>query len=483
MEQDARIDRRTFLTAVGGSVAVANFIGSAACRSGDNVSAAGLQHLGSGTIEPAAFIAKVNADGEFQVASRYWDARLRLEIGDYAYDVVMQKGKMTALSAATGAGPADVKISGPAETWADPRGVISMLIPAAAQLPKGLTVEGDLPSQVAPYQPAILRLVGLVRETATKPDTTAVKEVDRDFDAAVGRYVYVNIHGVQYRVYYEEAGQGIPIVLQHTAGSDSRQWRHLLEDTEIQKRFRMIAYDLPFHGKSVPPSGVKWWEKEYRLTADLVMDSIVGISQVLKLDRPVYMGCSIGGYLAPDLALYHADRFRAVIGVNASVAGSGAPSRNPTAKADTDKPIGERRIDTNYHPRVNGAWIGARMYEITSPVAPEAYRRETGWVYSQGGPGVFAGDLYYYTYDHDLTGKASKIDTSKVGVHFLSGEFDPSSVTGPMSMMALAAEIPGSTQAVIKGGSHFAMSDDYPRFREYLMPVLDKISGKSTATT
>jgi hypothetical protein len=44
-------------------------------------------------------------------------------------------------------------------------------------------------------------------------------------------------------------------------------------------------------------------------------------------------------------------------------------------------------------------------------------------------------------------------------------------------MMALAAGIPGSTQAVIKGGSHFAMNDDYPRFREYLMPVLDKISG------
>ena len=171
-------------------------------------------------------------------------------------------------------------------------------------------------------------------------------------------------------MYYEEAGQGIPIVLQHTAGSDSRQWRHLLEDAEIQKRFRMIAYDLPFHGKSVPPSGVEWWDQEYRLTTGLVMDSIVAISQALKLDRPVYMGCSIGGYLAPDLALYHADHFRAVIGVNASIAGSNAPSRNPTAKADMGKPVSERRVaDTNYHPRVNGAWIGARMYEITSPVA------------------------------------------------------------------------------------------------------------------
>src|SRR5688572_16479309 len=108
-------------------------------------------------------------------------------------------------------------------------------------------------------------------------------------------------------------------------------------------------------------------------------------------------------------------------------------------------PVGRRAtIDANYHPRVTGGWIGTRMYEITSPVAPEAFRRETGWVYSQGGPGVFAGDLYYYTYDHDLAGgKARKIDTSKVDVHFLSGEFDPTAVSGPDSMAALAAEIPG----------------------------------------
>ena len=38
--------------------------------------------------------------------------------------------------------------------------------------------------------------------------------------------VYVRIRGIQYRVYFEEAGQGMPMVLQHTAGSDSRQWRH-----------------------------------------------------------------------------------------------------------------------------------------------------------------------------------------------------------------------------------------------------------------
>ena len=74
------------------------------------------------------------------------------------------------------------------------------------------------------------------------------------FDATVGRYVYLELDGTEHRVYFEEAGEGIPLLLQHTAGADGRQWRHVLEDAALQKQFRLIAYDLPYHGKSVPPT-------------------------------------------------------------------------------------------------------------------------------------------------------------------------------------------------------------------------------------
>ena len=87
------------------------------------------------------------------------------------------------------------------------------------------------------------------------------------FDAAVGRYVYLTIDDVEYRVYFEETGHGIPLLLQHTAGADARQWRHLLEDVELQAHFRLIAYDLPYHAKSVPPISVEWRAEEYRSAA------------------------------------------------------------------------------------------------------------------------------------------------------------------------------------------------------------------------
>ena len=38
-------------------------------------------------------------------------------------------------------------------------------------------------------------------------------------------------------------------------------------------------------------------------------------------------------------------------------------------------------------------------------------------------------------------------------------------------------QLSGSTYAVMKGGSRFAMCDDYPLFRKYLVPILDRIRG------
>ena len=157
---EMEIDRRTFMTTVGGAVAAANWIGSEACSTRENVSAAGLQHVGAGTIDPKAFLNRANADGEFLVAARYWDARLRLEIGDRPYDVLIQAGKIADFTVASAASVPDVKIAGPAETWADPRAVISMVIPSVSHLAQGLSVEGDTIKHVAPYQAAIVRLIG-----------------------------------------------------------------------------------------------------------------------------------------------------------------------------------------------------------------------------------------------------------------------------------------------------------------------------------
>jgi pimeloyl-ACP methyl ester carboxylesterase len=78
----------------------------------------------------------------------------------------------------------------------------------------------------------------------------------------VGRYTSFDIQGNQCRVYFEEAGNGIPLVCLHTAGADNRQYRHMMNDPEITSRYRVIAFDMPWHGKSYPPEG--WQDTEYK---------------------------------------------------------------------------------------------------------------------------------------------------------------------------------------------------------------------------
>jgi pimeloyl-ACP methyl ester carboxylesterase len=104
-----------------------------------------------------------------------------------------------------------------------------------------------------------------------------------------GRYLRMEIEGIAHRVYFEEAGQGIPLVCLHTAGADNRQYRHLLADPEITRRFRVLAFDMPWHGKSTPPDG--WQEGEYRLTTASYTAAIRAFCQALELERPVVMGC------------------------------------------------------------------------------------------------------------------------------------------------------------------------------------------------
>src|SRR5512134_1285096 len=108
-----------------------------------------------------------------------------------------------------------------------------------------------------------------------------------DIEPIVGRYLRLAIGGRPHRLYFEEAGQGIPLVCLHTAGADGRQYRHLLNDEAVTRHFRVLVFDMPWHGKSLPPAG--WEAEEYRLTTNGYVDIIRSFCRALALDRPVVL--------------------------------------------------------------------------------------------------------------------------------------------------------------------------------------------------
>ena len=416
--------------------------------------------------DTAAIRDLANGKGAFRLNARFWTARVGFDLERACYDLVVKDGaiaEFTRVQAFTGS--YDVRIAGPAEGWAK---LLQAVPPPRYDdirfrgLAVGFTLEGDTIGHVAPYYGAIQDFIALLREARSGPaPARPIPRAGRRFDSAVGRYLYIDVDGVQHRLYFEEAGRGdIPLILQHTAGADSRQWRHVLEDPDYQRRCRMIAYDLPFHGRSLPPTGVRWWEREYRLTKDFLIKTILALCEGLELDRPAFMGCSVGGHLAPDLAFLHPDRFRAVIGINAGLA-------TPPPKWSA--------YDAWDHPRVSSDWKAAGMMGNSAPTSPEAYRREIGWIYSQGGPPVLKGDVYYYSYEHDLTAEqARRIDTSKIGVYLLTGDYDM--LAGENGTAELARNIPGAHFQIIPGFGHFGPAENPDAFMPYLLPVLEKIA-------
>jgi pimeloyl-ACP methyl ester carboxylesterase len=271
----------------------------------------------------------------------------------------------------------------------------------------------------------------------------------------VGRYMHLELLGRPHRLYVEEAGQGIPLLCLHTAGSDGRQYRGVMNDPRVLENYRVIAFDMPWHGKSSPPSG--WHDEDYQLTSRDYVAMIVNVMTALELDHPVVMGCSIGGRIALHLALDHPELFRAIIGLQAG--------------AHVDP-----YYDLSYlhRPDVHGGEACAAVVSgLVGPNAPLAERWETLWHYMQGGPGVFKGDLFFYQKDGDIRHRVADIDVSRCPLFLLSGEYDYSCT--PDETLAVANSAKGSEATIMKGLGHFPMSEDPGNFMNYLLPVLTKI--------
>ena len=107
---------------------------------------------------------------------------------------------------------------------------------------------------------------------------------------------------------------------------------------------------------------------------------ILEVSAALELDKPVVMGCSIGGRIVLHLAHEHPEKFRAIIGLESVAQGRSLLRRRAGCTAPTCTAAKSRA----------GIVSG-----LVAPTAPDEGRWETLWHYMQSGPGVFKGDLLF----------------------------------------------------------------------------------------
>jgi pimeloyl-ACP methyl ester carboxylesterase len=115
--------------------------------------------------------------------------------------------------------------------------------------------------------------------------------------------------------------------------------------------------------------------------------------------------------------------------------------------------------------------VATSIFGLMPPESPDQYRWETWWYYAQGGPGIFKGDLYFYSVDSDYRNQVQKI-SGKVPIYFLTGDYDFACTP---EMTERTADKVKNAECIIFTGGHFPTSEDPVKFKEVITPVLKKI--------
>ncbi|WP_428536628.1 alpha/beta fold hydrolase [Rhodopila sp.] len=147
------------------------------------------------------------------------------------------------------------------------------------------------------------------------PVNLAPRQGPRPAPNSQGGYVPVTIGGITHQIYYETAGTGRDVLCMHTAGSDGRQFHGLMADSRIIDHHRLVAFDMPWHGKSPPPDAAV--PGSWRLNTDFYVELIMGFMAAAHLDKPIALGASMSGEICLELAYRHPEAFTGIVACEA----------------------------------------------------------------------------------------------------------------------------------------------------------------------
>jgi len=163
-------------------------------------------------------------DGEFQLAARHWNGGVALKVGEQQLNLWVRDGvpdtsptQSNSGDAATAGSeaPGCFSLQGDDAFWSrmlagpPPRFHTDFL--AALGTGAGLRVAGDRLAY-AQYYGAAMRAVELLRPERNNTSVAPRPAAAPVFDAPTGRYAHLNLAGLDHRIYFEEAGQGIPVL-------------------------------------------------------------------------------------------------------------------------------------------------------------------------------------------------------------------------------------------------------------------------------
>jgi 3-oxoadipate enol-lactonase len=104
-------------------------------------------------------------------------------------------------------------------------------------------------------------------------------------------------------IYYEDAGQGFPLLFLHGLTFDNRMWTDQV--AALSKKYRCVSMDFRGHGRSSTS------DSEYSL--EQFVEDVHGLMKELGIEQAHVAGLSMGGMVAMRLALAHPEVVRSLM--------------------------------------------------------------------------------------------------------------------------------------------------------------------------
>ncbi len=372
----------------------------------------------------------LNTDEAWRDAARYFRGRVELR-HDSGTGIISIEGGRATVTGETDSLGADITITGPDSEW---RRVLAGQVDWFEGLSPGLGALILSGNAVAAWRDVKLmaRTFTVMAQVDGAPAQVAFSPPPKPSGApTTGHYAMIE----ELRVHYEEAGSGPPIICFHAACQDTLMWRHVMDG--LSDAFRVIAVDAPAHGKTLEPEGGPF--QSLTQHAELYEKLIAALG----LDRPVIMGCSMGGNLVLEMAARRPDGYRAVVSAEGA----------------------------DYTPTVAGFFLdmlllnGTQILEcwamsMTGNRTTPDRAREVMWQITRATPTAMRGDLQgYANFD-----KRAVVGTIRCPVLLLRGDGDW--LVSQKRVEETQSHIPGSRIAVLAGTGHYPMIENPYEFNE-----------------
>lgn len=267
----------------------------------------------------------------------------------------------------------------------------------------------------------------------------------------------VKVNGIELN--YEEYGTGEPLVLIGGYIADHTSWAHLVP--LFSKKYRTIVMDNRGVGQTVIPEGP--------FTIEDMANDVVGLMDILGIDKAHMVGVSMGGRIAQAIALNHPGKVKRLVLCSTAAR---ANDRSKFALRLLAEEYAKGNISYEFHMLMLQTWtLSDRLF--ANPEMLKTRFAQTAALRSRPTPANMVRQLDSGQ-NFDTRARLGEIKAPTLIIH---GSDD---ILFPISCgKELASGIPGAKLFTLEGGAHGAYLEMADKLMPEVMSFLAGVDAKS----